>query len=329
VDESSLPGGEHSREHTDFQLPINDDFNLRATVRLLQRRPANRIDRWEDDRYLRAFPTSDGVRLVAVENLGAIDAPDVHVDVLGGPIADETARMLLATVRWTLGLDAPPAPINWLAEVEPQLATVAMAMRGFRSPCFPSLFETCGSVLPFQQLSMDAGVAILGRLVERFGPALTLDDRTWFAFPPPEAIVETSVDTLRETGLSRAKAASLRTLARLAIAGDLDAARFQALSTEEALRELRALPGIGPWSAGLILLRGLRRMDVFPSGDVGAARNLTALLGLSRPLTPTEANAFADRFGDRRGYLYFLGLGSRLLAEDPGRLADGDSQAGC
>jgi DNA-3-methyladenine glycosylase II len=94
----------------------------------------------------------------------------------------------------------------------------------------------------------------------------------------------------------------------------LEVERLQALPTAAALEALRALPGIGPWSASLILLRGLRRMDVFPEGDVGAARNLTALLGLPNVLTPAETSAFAARFGDRRGYLYFLCLGGQLLS---------------
>jgi hypothetical protein len=58
----------------------------------------------------------------------------------------------------------------------------------------------------------------------------------------------------------------------------------------------------------------VRRMDVFPAGDVGAAHNLPALLGLSEGWSPADASAFAARFGDRRGYLYFLGLGAQLLS---------------
>jgi DNA-3-methyladenine glycosylase II len=90
-------------------------------------------------------------------------------------------------------------------------------------------------------------------------------------------------------------------LARHALAGDLNTARYQSLPTGVALKELQALPGIGPWSAGLILLRGLRRMEVFPTGDVGAARNLPALLGLAASWSPADASAFAARLSaDRR-----------------------------
>jgi len=73
---------------------------------------------------------------------------------------------------------------------------------------------------------------------------------------------------------------------------------------------LRELPGIGPWSAALVLLRGLGRLDVFPPGDVGAMRGLSALLRVG-PGAPLDRAI--ERFGDLRGYLYFYGLGSSLL----------------
>ncbi len=295
-------------------LPVAAPFNLEATVRLLQRRTANRVDRWEDGRYLRAFQTVAGPRLVTVVNRGTIDAPDVRIELRGGAVADNTARDLTVAVRWMLGCDAAPAPTEWLAEMEPRFAAVAAALRGFRPPCFATLFETCASVLPFQQLSLDAGTAIVGRLVAHFAPSLTVAEQAWFAFPTADAIAAAPTEALRAAGLSRAKAEALQALARQALSGGLDPAQFQSLPTSAALAALQALPGIGPWSAGLILLRGLRRLDVFPAGDVGAARNLPALLGRTERWSPADASAYAARFGERQGYLYFLGLGAQLLA---------------
>lgn len=289
-----------------------DDFNLEATVRLLQRRPANRVDRWEGGGYLRTFLTSEGPRRVRVANDGTVAEPDVRLEILDGHVAPPTVAFLTATIRRMLGLDMPAAPTAWLIETEPLLAPVATALHGFRPPCFPTLFETFAAVIPFQQLSLDAGTAIVGRLVEAFGltPA---HERRSFSFPTPEAIAAASPDALRETGLSRAKAASLQAMARLSVDGTLDAMHLDGRSTDDALAALRGLPGIGPWSAGLILLRGLRRMDSFPADDVGAARSLTTLLGHRVPLTPANASEIAERFGDRRGYLYFLCLGGQLL----------------
>lgn len=300
-------------EHT---LPTSGPFNLEVTARLLQRRPANRVDRWDDDRqrYLRAVETADGFRLLTITNTGTIDEPDVQLRIEGGPVGETVMHELEAMARWILGLDAAPAPVDWLTEVEPQFGPVAHALRGFRPPCFPTLFETCASVLPFQQLSLDAGIAILGRLVERYGESQTLAGVDRYAFPGAETIATIDPVDLREIGFSLAKAKALHALAEHAAAGELEIARFQALPTETALKELRRLPGIGLWSAGLILLRGLRRMDVFPPGDVGAARNLTEMLDLPVKLTPAETIPIAERFGDRQGYLYFLGLGAQLVA---------------
>ena len=293
------------------QLPVSAPFNLEATVRLLQRRPANRIDRWEYGRYLRATDTPVGMRLVTVHDTGTIDEPEVRLDVEGGPVSAVVLGELMRAYEWMLGLTAPPAPEAWLAECEPRLATTLDRLRGFRPPCFPDLFTTCLGVLPFQQLSLDAGLAILGRMVELFGPCLDFAERDWYDLPGPEAMAAIPIEELVAVGLSGAKAAALRSLAEVAMAGELDSARFAPLSTGDAMQELQRLPGIGPWSAGLIMLRGLRRTDVFPVGDSGAARSLTALLGLPTKLTPVEADRFAEQFGEYRGYLYYLCLGSR------------------
>jgi DNA-3-methyladenine glycosylase II len=299
---------------TSIPVPVTAPYNLQATVRLLQRQPANRVDRWEAGGYHRALPTAQGPRLLQLRNCGTSERPDLRVQILGGDTSREATDQLVATARWMLGLDASPVPASLLAAREPRLVPVLNALAGFRTPCFPTLFETCASVLPFQQLSLDAGTAIVGRIVERFGDQVVLDGQSWFCFPAPEAIASADPDTLRGTGLSHSKVTALQGLAHMIADGSLSGEHLRALSTPEAIAALQALPGIGPWSANLILLRGFRRLDVFPEGDVGAARNLTTLLQPPAPFTAGDASAFAARFGDQRGYLYFLALGDQLRA---------------
>jgi DNA-3-methyladenine glycosylase II len=90
----------------------------------------------------------------------------------------------------------------------------------------------------------------------------------------------------------------------------LTADAIAAMSTKAALNVLVQLPGIGVWSASVVLLRGFGRLDVFPPGDVGAVRALTRLLRLD---TPAGLDGVIEHFGDSRGYLYFLGLTASLL----------------
>ena len=71
-----------------------------------------------------------------------------------------------------------------------------------RPPRFAGWFEAFASVLPFQQLSLDAGLAILGRLVVRFGEPLEHAGRRFHAFPTAPAVAGARLAALRACGLS-------------------------------------------------------------------------------------------------------------------------------
>jgi|SoiMethySBSTD1v2_1073268.scaffolds.fasta_scaffold08201_8 3-methyladenine DNA glycosylase/8-oxoguanine DNA glycosylase len=294
------------------RLATRGPFHLEATVRVLQRRPTNLVDVWEHEKYLRVLGLNDGLELVEVRNLGTIDLPDVRFRVLRGNLSVAELTKVEQIVRRVLGMDVDPAPLRRRAEAEPRLAATARALRGMRPPRFAGLFEAFASVVPFQQLSLDAGIAIVSRLVERFGKALEHGNRTYHAFPEADVVAGARIDSLGRCGLSRPKAEALRRAARAIASGQITEQRLVYLSSEEATRLLCELPGIGPWSAGVILLRGLGRLDVFPPGDVGVARGLSALMHLQG----SQLERAIERFGEQRGYLYFCSLGGKLLARD-------------
>ena len=279
-------------------------------MRVLQRRAAYRIDTWQQNRYLRVLATADGLALVEVENRGTIAEPDVRFAIRSGNPAAAEFQGIEQTLRKVLGLDVDPEPFHRLAITEPALRPTAFALRGMRPPRFAGLFETLANVVPFQQLSLEAGVAIVGNLVERFGKPLQYDGRLYHAFPTARAIAEAHPTALRRCGLSIRKAEALRHLARLIHSGELNEACVERLSTKEALQSLLELPGIGPWSAALVLLRGFGRLDAFPPGDVGATRGLSALLHVESGAPLGRA---IERFGNLKGYLYFFSLGADLM----------------
>ncbi|NUO53087.1 MAG: DUF488 family protein [Polyangiaceae bacterium] len=325
---SDITGPNRSRRHqlTDFaevdgvrltypdasaSLDTLAPFHLEATVRVLQRRPTNLVDVWEDARYLRALTVGDGVVLVEVFDKGTIEEPRLRFRVLEGDDSRATRALTSGALRRVLGLDVEPAPLDRLIQAERRLRPVALALRGMRPPRFPSLFETFANVIPFQQVSLDSGVATVGRLVKRFGRSLSYDGRERYAFPMAATIADARLDAIRSCGLSARKAEALRGAAAALEAGDVTEAMLSQLSSAEAMRMLTELYGIGNWSAALILLRGLGRLEVFPEGDVGVLRGLAGLTHLQpRPALDRVIRGF----GDRRGYLYFCSLGSALLA---------------
>ncbi len=295
-----------------LRLATAGPLHLEATVRVLQRRPANPVEVWAQGRYLRMFATADGHVLTAVQNRGSIDAPDVRCTVLAGAPSTATRRALAQRLRATLGLDIDAVPLQRAAERVPSLRPTALALRGMRPPRFPELFDAFVNVIPFQQLSLDAGAAIVGRLVQRFGERMQHADRSFAIYPSAGVIADARVAGLIACGLSRSKAEALRHVARAVSNGDVTEDAIARLDTGDALKALTELPGIGPWSAAVLLLRGFGRLEVFPPGDSGALRGLTALLKLR---SPASLERVVERFGAYRGYLYFCGLGSSLLAK--------------
>ncbi len=293
------------------RLATRGPFHFEATVRALQRRPTNLVDVWESEKYRRVLRLGAGLGLVQVTNRGTLDRPELSFELLHGELPTDERPTLEATLRRVLGLDVDPRLLERATQAEARLAPTALALRGMRPPRFAALFDAFASVVPFQQVSLDAGVATVNRLVERFGRSLQHEGRTWYAFPSAEVIADARVDSVARCGMSRRKAETIRRAARAIAAGELTESRLARVSSDEAIELLCELPGIGPWSAALILLRGLGRLEVFPAGDVGVLRGLGALLRLR-----SEASLLrvAERCGEQRGYLYFCSLGAALLA---------------
>lgn len=296
-------------------------------MRVLQRRPTNLIDVWAQERYRRVIRIDGNPRLIAVENRGSIDAPDVRLMVRaedgGSPATARERREAARITSAILGLDVDASAPQRRAEVDPALRDTALALRGMRPPHYPDLFETFASVIPFQQLSLQAGMAAVAKLVHRFGHVVTFSGMRCFAFPLADSIAEAPASVLERCGMSRHKAHSLHSAARAIASGTLRAEALVQLPSSEALARLVELPGIGPWSAALILLRGFGRVDVFPQADSGAESSLIALMHLRSRASLARV---IERFGEYRGFLYFYGLASRLLAAGlihPARSASG------
>ncbi len=290
------------QEKSHIWLEVRSPFHLEATVRVLQRRPTHRVDVWKNNHYLRALRMGGRPVLVEVTNQGTIDAPQLDCCV-----EERDASEATRVIRTMLGLDLDPAPFERALAREPSLHTIARGLRGMRPPRFPDFFEMFANVIPFQQVSLDAGMAVVTRLIERFGEPIEREGVRIFAFPSVDIIAGAHIDELRKCGLSARKAESLRAIACAIVSGELSEAHISQLPTSEALRVQVAQPGIGPWSASLVLLRGLGRLDAFPPGDVGVARGLGALI------TDDTTEHVIERFGEFRGYLYFCSLGASLL----------------
>jgi DNA-3-methyladenine glycosylase II len=278
-----------------FTLALRPPYRLDRTVSVLQRLPSNPVDVWANGAYLRAFDAGAAPVTWRVAQGG----PLLRVELRGpaGPAPPWRARL-----RRMLGLDVNLAAFEAIARRTPALAPLLRLARGLRPPRFASLHEAFASVILFQQVSLPSAVAILRRLVLSLSTPVDLDGTALVPFPSAAAIADAPTGLLRRAGLSGAKARALRAACDDVAAGRLDEAVLHATATPALVERLREGVGIGPWTAGLVALRYFGRLDVFPPGDVAAAKALGQV----------GAEDLVERLGPWRGMLYYLLFARRM-----------------
>lgn len=293
-----------------FLLTALQPFSLERTVAALRRRPSSLTDILEDGEYRRVITLGGCPRPLAVRQCGETM---VHVRGLDGPLTESERDEAAAALDRMLGLSFDLSPIQAAVRSDERLARIMAQVPGMKPPRFDSLWTAFLCVVPFQQVSLDSGIAVLNRLVSQLGPLCEWDGRACYGFPSAERIATTDPEVLRRCGLSQAKVRTLMGAAERIVSGELTEQAIEHLDDADAVQMLTRLPGIGPWSAHIILLRGFRRLSIFPAGDSGASGTLAKLLRLDPARAETESHAIAATLGPWKGYLYFLLLAWRLL----------------
>ncbi|HEX8983627.1 MAG TPA: hypothetical protein VF792_12700 [Ktedonobacterales bacterium] len=290
-------------------IPVVEPFDLRLTVGALRRLPSSRVYRLIGEEFRFLAPLRSGHHLLAVRaSSGALQC-----ESLGGPLDRTQAEEAQALVGWMLGADRDLSPVMDIMREDHVLGPLTQRLVGMKPPRFASLWEAFCQIVPFQQVSLSAALSALNRLSQALGQQYDYVGERYFGIPQPQTVLDADVAVLRQCGLSAAKIQTLHRLAERALAGELEARDFKGLSDDDAISRLTAIPGIGPWSAHVALLRGLGRLSVFPSGDAGAIRSLREVYAQSEH--PDDvARERLSRLGAWRGYLYFMLLGRRLLA---------------
>ncbi len=204
---------------------------------------------------------------------------------------------LVEATRHALDLDADPAHMAPVLEALAGLHPASAMAAGLRMPGSFDGFESAARIVLGQQVTVAAARTLTLRLVERFGAEV---ETPWPAlrrcFPDAATIAAATPDSIGELGIVRQRVGALQALAR-AVAGGLPLHRGAPLAT--TLDALRALPGIGDWTAELLALRVLGWPDAFPATDIGllkalgfaAARDAPHALALAEPWRPWRSYA--------------------------------------
>ncbi|MGW7459652.1 DNA-3-methyladenine glycosylase family protein [Streptomyces sp. NPDC054797] len=322
-------------------------FSLAAGLRFLEGFAPAPDSGGRDGTLRLAFPSDDGRFTVtaavrqdetsATSSAGAVRAGIVRAEIAlhptgapcagarstgaGGasPVGPGTPRHpAAADVARILSLDVDGSGLPALGSAEPLVAELMDEFPGLRPVCFPSPYEAAAWAVIGQRVRMSHAAAVKTLLAQRYGHRVEVAGHERFAFPAPQVL-----RTLTSfPGLTEVKVRRLHAVAEAAAAGELDAARLRALPAEDALAALRELPGIGPFSAELILIRGAGHPDLFPRHEPRLHAAMADAYALPGPTADVaELVRLAERWRPYRSWIAFLlraRAGERVRARSTG-----------
>ncbi len=276
----------------ELHLPYRAPYDADSVLAYLGARAAPGVEQVEGRTYRRTFRLGDRVGIVEIE-----PAPGAEAAVLVRVPSDLRRRLLdvAERVRRVFDLEADPARISGRLSDDPRLARAVRARPGLRVPGAWDPFELAVRAVLGQQISVRGATTLAGRLAAAFGeelpareadasgsraaeagdaaavshPITALPDRL---FPTPDALAAATPGAIAAIGLPRKRAATIREVARRVRDGSLSLSGGECpRATAEALK---AIPGIGDWTASYVVMRGLGHPDAFPAGDLGVRKAL-------------------------------------------------------
>ena len=279
---------------TTIQLPYRAPYDWAAMLDFWTLRAIPGVEAVKDGRYYRAL-IIEGVRGLVIVGPGSGNNLAL---TLRFPQVKIWPRVI-ARVRRVFDLAADPLQIGAHLSADPDLAPLIARRPGLRAPGAWDGFELAVRAVLGQQITVQAAVLLAGRIAvdhgEPIGDEALLALGLTHYFPTPERLVDLDPETLP---MPRSRGRALASLARAAVA---DSNLFgMKLGLEEAITQLKALPGIGEWTAQYIAMRALREPDAFPAADIGLMRALETADGV-RP-TAAELLARAEPWRPWRAY---------------------------
>ncbi|HEY0718871.1 MAG TPA: AlkA N-terminal domain-containing protein [Streptosporangiaceae bacterium] len=274
-----------------LRLAYRPPIDLDRIFRFLAARAIPGVEAADGRSYRRTMLLPNGIGLVTLQPGGSafIECQLQLEDLKDLAPAVQRCRRLL-------DLDADPATVSGFLERSPLLRPLVLACPGRRVPGHVDGTELALRAVLGQQVSVAAARKLATRLTAAYGKPLgaTPGGALTHCFPAADTIAAADPGSLP---MPRNRARALVRLAAALASGEL---RLDpGASRDEASGQLLALPGIGPWTAGYIRMRGLSDPDTFLPTDAGVRHGLAAL---GADADPASASRLAQSWRPWRSY---------------------------
>ncbi len=160
--------------------------------------------------------------------------------------------------------------ISYLKGRDAKMAEVIERIGHIEREINPDVFSAVVFNIVGQQISMQAQETIWSRILR------TLNDVT------PENVLRIDEKDLKLCGISQGKVEYIKEFAEKVVEGEFDIEKLKELTDDETIKMLTKLSGVGVWTAEMVLLFSLGRMNVFSYNDFGIRRGLVLIYGIEK-----------------------------------------------
>ena len=277
-----------SDQGTTIRLGYRPPYNVQAMLGFIGKRSISTIESIADNAQEYWVKRTFCIELAGKKHAGWLQMRfDEARSQLVLTVSDSLRGVLplvIRRVRAAFDLDADPLAIN--AVLHDDFPTGD----GLRVPGTLDGFELGVRAILGQQITVAAARTLAQRLVNHYGkPVATPWPALTRLFPSSDVLAATSAEALGQLGIVKQRRAAIVGLAK-AVEGGLQL--NGGADVHATLEALKALPGIGDWTAQYIAMRALRWPDAFPAGDVALHKAL-GVQGLKNPARLAEAASLA------------------------------------
>jgi AraC family transcriptional regulator of adaptative response / DNA-3-methyladenine glycosylase II len=298
-DESELAGRTATLT---VRLPYRSPFNWPSLLTFFASRATPGVESVQQNCYRRTLSV-DGVHSIVEIRP---DRRDGYLSLTLRSVNTNSLFEIVQTAREVFDLDAPVAEIGATFASDKTLKVMLRKNPGVRVPGAWDGYELTVRAILGQQISVKAATTIAGRIAARYGDVLETGADAGGAdlnriFPTPDRL---SRARFNDIGIVQSRAATLRRVSSAVLRGEIsfDAAQ----DPDEFCASLKAIKGIGEWTAQYVAMRALKNPDAFPGSDLG----LISAIAYPDRVSPKELLTRAEDWRPWRAYAAMLLWGS-------------------
>ena len=281
-----------------LRLPSRRPCDPHAVLGFLGSRAVPGVESFDGATYRRSLRLPHGHAVVGLTAAESGESGPVFVEADLHLSDQRDLTTAVARCRQLLDLDADPVAVLQALGTCPSIGALVTVCPGLRVPGAVDGFELAVRAVIGQQVSVAGARTVIGRLVAMSGETLSMPEgEITHLFPTPAALLALAEDEPAAFPMPASRRRALVALAesvqdrRIIIDPGTDPGELRAA--------MLSLPGIGPWTAEYVAMRGLRDPDAFMPTDLGilrASRSIGCAAG------PVELSALSERWRPWRSY---------------------------